>query len=178
MIPLYILAIEDSDDREFMSKLFVQYQRLMYSTIFEILHDTWATEDVLQTTVEKLIDKLSLLKKFDHAHLASYIITACRHTAYNDLRYKSRHKICSLDVEDGFELNSIDVEPQIIRIMDLEALSNVWQDLDPRSRYVLEARYLLEKSTDEIASELNIKPDSVRMAISRARKKAYMLMTK
>ena len=69
-------------------------------------------------------------------------------------------------------------EPQIIKIMDLEALSNIWPDLDPRSQYVLEARYLLEKSTDEIASELNIKPDSVRMAISRARKKAYMLMTK
>lgn len=46
MIPICILAIEDSDDREFMSQLFVQYQRLMYSTIFEILHDTWATEDV------------------------------------------------------------------------------------------------------------------------------------
>lgn len=33
MIPYYILAIEDETDRAYMTALFFQYQKLMYSTI-------------------------------------------------------------------------------------------------------------------------------------------------
>lgn len=54
MIPLCILVIEDDDDREFMSLLFTKYNRLMYHEIYRILHDSWAAEDVMQTTIEKL----------------------------------------------------------------------------------------------------------------------------
>ena len=55
-------------------------------------------------------------------------------------------------------------------------MAAVWDKLDPRSQYVLEARYILDKTDDEIADFLGIKPDSVRMALTRARKKAYDLM--
>ena len=33
MIPLYILAIEDDDDREFMASLYRKYERILYSTV-------------------------------------------------------------------------------------------------------------------------------------------------
>lgn len=48
MLPICILAIRDDDDRAYMTRLFVKYQRLMYRTIYDILGDKWATEDVLQ----------------------------------------------------------------------------------------------------------------------------------
>lgn len=38
--------------------------------------------------------------------------------------------------------------------------------------------YILEKSPYEIAANLGIKPDSVRMALTRARKAAYALLAK
>lgn len=47
MLPICILAIRDDDDRAYMTRLFVKYQRLMYRTIYDILGDKWATEDVL-----------------------------------------------------------------------------------------------------------------------------------
>lgn len=59
MLPICILAIRDDDDRAYMTRLFVKYQRLMYRTIYDILGDKWATEDVLQTTLLRLIDHLS-----------------------------------------------------------------------------------------------------------------------
>ena len=58
MLPICILAIRDDDDRAYMTRLFVKYQRLMYRTIYDILGDKWATEDVLQTTLLRLIDHL------------------------------------------------------------------------------------------------------------------------
>ena len=56
MLPICILTIQDEDDRAYMSRLFVQYHRLMYQCTYEVLDDKWATEDAVQTTLLRLID--------------------------------------------------------------------------------------------------------------------------
>jgi len=58
----------------------------------------------------------------------------------------------------------------------LEALSRIWTQLDERTRYLLEGYYILDLSAAEMARELNIKPASLRMALTRARKTAYQLL--
>lgn len=123
MLPICILAIRDDDDRAYMTRLFVKYQRLMYRTIYDILGDKWATEDVLQTTLLRLIDHLDTLRR-----------------------------------------------------LELDALAQVWPRLDENTRWLLEARYILDYSDGELARELGVKPDSVRMALTRARRKARRLM--
>ena len=49
MIPYCILVIEDDNDREFMTLLFIRFQRLLYKEIYEILKNPWNTEDIRQT---------------------------------------------------------------------------------------------------------------------------------
>ena len=97
MLPICILAIRDDDDRAYMTRLFVKYQRLMYRTIYDILGDKWATEDVLQTTLLRLIDHLDTLRRLEPEGLAGYIAAACRHTAYNAVRDSGRHPWLPLD---------------------------------------------------------------------------------
>ena len=63
MIPYCILVIEDDDDREFMTLLYIRYQRLLYKEIYEILKNSWNTEDILQATLVKLIDKIPELRR-------------------------------------------------------------------------------------------------------------------
>lgn len=46
-----------------METLFLEYQRLMYSEINKILQNAWDTEDVMQATLVKLIDKIPELRK-------------------------------------------------------------------------------------------------------------------
>ena len=41
MIPIIILAIENDDDREFMTALYMQYHSLMYKLIFDIVKSPW-----------------------------------------------------------------------------------------------------------------------------------------
>ena len=55
MIPYYILAIEDETDRAYMTALFFQYQKLMYSTIQKVTNDHWLIDDIFQTSFEHLI---------------------------------------------------------------------------------------------------------------------------
>lgn len=52
----------------------------------------------------------------------------------------------------------------------------VWDTLDENTKYLLSARYILNKSGKEIAEDLKIPPNNVRMAIVRAKRKALRAM--
>lgn len=71
-VPVAILVIEDEDDRTFMENLYSSYHRLMYHTIHLITEDPWITEDILQSTTEKLIQNLDTIK-----HLVRLIPLFC-----------------------------------------------------------------------------------------------------
>ena len=181
MIPYCILAIEDESDREFMTSLYYQYQKLMYSTVQKILRDQWKIDDAVQTALERLINKIPLLRTFDRIRLVSYIVATCKNTAYNLLRYDDRHETYTFDEmidSESTEENNLSIEDRLLLSEKLEYLAKVWNDLDQRSQYLLEARYILDKELSEIASDLGIKTESVRMALTRARKKAYGLIVK
>lgn len=97
MIPLCIAAIEDDHDRFFMEQLYYKYQRLMYSVIQRYTRDPWDADDIFQSTLPKLIDKLTLLKTLKRSKLTNYIISTCKNTAFNYLEKKSNRKEFSLD---------------------------------------------------------------------------------
>ena len=63
MIPMIIMAIEDEDDRSFMANLYVDYQRLMYKVIISYTTNKWDADDIFQSTLPKLIDKLADLRR-------------------------------------------------------------------------------------------------------------------
>ena len=175
--PVCIMAIEDDDDREFMQKLYVDYHRLMYSQITKIAKDPWVADDVLQTTLVRLIDKLDRLRSMDRDRLVNYIIVACRNTAINVVK----KKIAEFPIDESIDapLSDDPMELYLEKIEaeeDLQRLYRVWSKLDERTRYLLEARYVLNCSFDEIATTLEIKPTSVRMALTRARRIAKKMM--
>lgn len=178
MIPYCILVIEDDADRSFMAELFVSYQRLLYSEIYKVLNHPWDTEDVMQATLVKLIDKIPELRMKERTKLVNYIITAARNTAYNFLREKKRETL-SFDAyidRGGGAADAYLPELHIIAKEEVETLIRKWPMLDERSRYLLEGRYILEKSDEELSIDLAMKPDSIRMAMARARQCAYQLL--
>ena len=147
MLPICILTIQDEDDRAYMSRLFVQYHRLMYQCTYEVLDDKWATEDAVQTTLLRLIDRIDVVRQLDESKLPGYIAAACRHTAYNVLRHNRRHP--QVPLEDAPEASSApDMDELLSRRVELNAL----------------------------AREMGVKPTSVRMALTRARKKARAML--
>ena len=180
MIPACILAIEDDSDRIFIESLYYQYNRLMYHEIFKITKDIDAIEDILQTTLVKLIDKIQKLRALDRNRLVNYIITSSKNSALNYLRDKNRHSKLSFDEcidHPDSEYDRYITEDHIIQFEEWALLRHAWPNLDERSRCLLEGRYLLDKTNEELAQELHVKPDSIRMALTRARKAAFQLLS-
>ena len=177
MIPLIILAIEDPDDREYMSGLYLKYNRLMYSEIHKIIPDPWDVEDVLQIALVKLIDKIPLLKTFERNRLVSYIISTCRNNAYTYNKKLFARLECEIEEHDGVDFHTNPLEDSILKEENRVILTAAWHSLDERSRYFLESKYILEKTDQQIAEDMNIKAGSVRMNLTRARNKLKAIIT-
>lgn len=174
---MIIMAIEDDSDRSFMANLYIDYQRLMYKVITSYTTNPWDADDIFQSTLPKLIDKLAALRKMPKDKLSNYIFSTCKNTAINYLRKKGN--LNEFSFENLSSTIPADNDPRLFSEEDgedVEALHRAWKRLDARSQYLLEARYILNKSFEEIAADINIQTDSARAAISRARKKARKLI--
>ncbi len=181
MIPYCILAIENDDDREFMSSLYIDYKQLMYSEIRKIIKKDCDAEDIMQDVLEKLIDKIPLLRSRNRNQRINYIISACKFTSFNYIRDNSSHKESSFEDYLGLPDSNYDgheIELRMIREEELETLRRVLPQMDIRTQCLLEGYYLLDKTVEELGIELNVKPDSVRMMLTRARKKVFEVMQK
>lgn len=177
MLPLMIATIDDDADRAFMTRIYYRYRRYMYKTIGTFVSDPWDADDIFQTTLPNLIDHLDTLKSLPKNKLTAYIHAVCKNTAINFLRKKGRMK--ELSFEDFEETLFSQEDPYQLHLNesdDVEAFRRAWLKLDARSQYLLEARYILNKSYDEIALDLNIKPSSVRVAMTRTKEKATRLI--
>ena len=163
MIPIIILAIENDDDREFMTALYMQYHSLMYKLIFDIVKSPWDTEDILQEVLVKLIDKIPTLKSLERQNRINYVAVACKNTAYNFFRDKKPDDCPALD-------------EYFFKEEDLMRLAAVWPLLDEKTRYLLNGKYVLKKSAKELADDLKMPPDNIRMALVRAKRKARKAM--
>jgi RNA polymerase sigma-70 factor (ECF subfamily) len=106
--------------------------------------------------------------------LVNYIISTSKNTAYNSLRGKDRGILW--EEQEALADPAPTPEDQIIAQEDLYRLAHVWGDLDERTQYLLSAKYILKKSGKEIAGDLNVPPDNVRMALVRAKRTAREAM--
>ena len=170
MEPNVIGNIDDSRDRDFMEMLYASYGRLMYSEIRKIVRDPWDVEDIQQIVILKLLDKNPLLRTLDRARLVNYIISTSRNTSYNYMHDKQRHAQEYLyDRESDFFDDAYELDDRLLMIEALEDIGEAWRALDSRSRRILEMKYILDESNEEIARALGVTPNSVRMLLTRAR---------
>lgn len=73
MIIMIIAAMEDEDDKAFMLNLYQDYYGLVRKTVYNITHDKDNTEDLINDTFIKLIEKISLIRTLDSCKTAAYL---------------------------------------------------------------------------------------------------------
>lgn len=171
MIPIIILAIESPEDRAYMTALYLEHHRLMYWVIHKYVHEQWDAEDILQTALVKLIDKLETIKEKETRQRTGYILATCRNCSINFLKRRNRITLFEYQEFDGVEDYSNPPAEALLHSEEHSQLLEVWNTLDWKTAYLLEAKYVLEKSNEEIAADIDISPNSVRTYVKRARDK-------
>lgn len=175
MLPVIILAIENDDDREFMSSVYYQYNRLMFSEANKIVQNDMDAEDIVQDVIEKLIDKIDVLKVLAPRQLTCYVAESAKNRARNFMR-STVNRPLPLETADQVGSFAEDVEQAVLCSVSIIELRSVLRKMKDSSSSLLRMKYILQLSNEEIANELKIKPDSVRVLLSRARKEAFAML--
>ena len=178
---IFTTMINDVDDRAFMQEVYQQNERLMYAIALKYASNTQDCEDIVHDTVEKLCKNIAKIKELPNSALRAYVVYAVRNTAINFRKHQStinRH----IQQLSGDDPNSEYDQPESIieRIEDLQEkrtrLTKVWMQLTDAEQELLYRKYVLDQTTKELAGIFQCSRDSIRMRLSRARRKSLRLM--
>ena len=183
MIPIIILSIENDDDRDFISSLYLELHPLMKSTALHIVKDINIAEDVIQDSLVSIIRKIDTIRSLERRKLTAYVVRTVQNKAFN---YYNKHQ---KDMAKGFYDIDGDSADSVIddtyapsewfdMLETYEELGNAIKSLSERDRHLLFIKYNMELSDHEIAEIIGIKKDSVRQYLTRARRNALAVMTK
>ena len=178
---IFTTMINDVDDRAFMQEVYQQNERLMYAIALKYASNTQDCEDIVHDTVEKLCKNIAKIKELPNSALRAYVVYAVRNTAINFRKHQATINRHIQQLSDEDLSNEYDQPESIIeRIEDLKekrtSLTKVWMQLTDAEQELLYRKYVLEQTTEELAGIFQCSRDSIRMRLSRVRRKSLRLM--
>lgn len=162
---------------DFLLQFYNQYRNFLYKQVWNQCYSKQDVGDIVQTVWEKLIAKEELLRTLAHGQRLNYISKAVENTI-KELTRKQKVPLCSLDqiVEPAYDGTQF-LERLQDKRMKHEHFQAAWAQVDDDARELLERKYWLNETDEEIASAMNISKASVRMYLSRARRRALSILS-
>lgn len=179
MLSLLRAATDEPDTQAFVLQLYQTHERLMYSIVKKQLSDPYIQEDVVQETILKLAQKADLLRTLDKPALSAYVAVATRNTMYSYLRKRSTEESIFLPWTPDLEAlpqQEPTADERLILQEETRYFFQVWKELSSEDRFLLEGKYILQQSDQDLAPVLDCKPSSVRMKLTRLRRKVLKLI--
>lgn len=168
--------LSEPSDRAFMEELYQTYERLMYATARCYLTPE-DSADAVQDGVERLMGRIDILQRLEKPALIRYIGLTVQTAAIDILRRKRAHPtVLSLEEYAVQAKQDLDLEEALCGNERLEEFRAAWKKLDEKDRFLLQQKYFLELNDEELARYYGCKPDSIRMKLTRARRRLARLI--
>ena len=180
MLPLSILLIENDEDRQFLTELYLQYRPLMYMISSQFFSDNFAEmEDAVGSAVERLCKKCDTLKQVECNKRASYIVSTVRNVCLSRLREIGRQRRNRDYTPDADVVDSIpspeDVQGIVFDRVFASDLLDSFSELSEKDKDLIRYRHMDLLGYDEIAQQVGITEIAARTAVSRAKSKLERL---
>lgn len=167
------------DDQQYMEGLYHQFKRLMFATAGKYAADPDDREDLVQSALVRLVKKLPTLRTMERCAQASYIVFTVRSVAIDALRKGGRQLQGTSLEEEALQVpdEAPTMDEYLLARERVDRLRAIWPRLGEEDRLLLEGKYLRECSDRELAQLLGCRVDSIRMKLTRARRRALRWMT-
>lgn len=172
-------SLNDPNDKRFIEDLYRDFNRIMFKMAGRYVSSLPDQEDIVHNAIVKLIGRVDVLRKFSRCVLSKYIVYTVRSVAIDFLRMRGRleaHTV-SLDGEMIVEGTSEPLDVYLMSRAKVARLKEIWPKLSEEEQLLLEGKYIWDRSDKELAEDFRCKPDSIRMKLTRARRRALDLMT-
>lgn len=165
-------------DKEFFDTFYETYKRFMFYNARKYVSTQPECEDLVQEAVVRLMSNVASIKGLTDSKARTYIVLTIK-AAFLDLE-KARHGENLVPLTDE-TLELLAESEQLEKMEEPGSAVNIdivvlKQELSPRDWFVLEGKYILGYSQEEIGKIIGISPDSVRMVTSRVRARARRIL--
>lgn len=165
-------------DKDFMVRLYTDFEKLFFYTAYKYTSDWEMAEDIVQESLVNLHEKIETIRPMSHAVLAAYVRTTVRNTAINMIKshgYEKDHRVeNNINVASEIQGTSLDDLLSLTRYRDL--LKKIWPLLSEEDQFLLEGKYILGYKDNELAKKAGCKTSSIRMKLTRARRHALTII--
>lgn len=162
-----------AEDRAFMRDLYENHWKTALYTAQRVTPDQQLVNDLVQECFLNLIKNISTVRKLDCCKVDAYIVVVIRRLSINHAKKESRMTLLPIELPSiaaKADIRAAEIaQEQEDAKLDLESLL---AQLSPRDSLLLQSKYITGMEDDELAAEFGCKPNSIRMLLSRARKRA------
>ena len=179
MLAFICAAADPPSDREFITWIYTEFSRLMFHTAGRYAAAPQEQEDIVQDCFVRLIGKTALLRPMTRPVLAAYLVATVRNASINHLRAQQAERQRRAELEEADRRSGLPPLPaeELLLLRERSAqLAAIWPRLTEEEQFLLEGRYMLDLKDAELAEQLGCQADSVRMKLTRARRRALRLL--
>lgn len=183
MIGNLIVDIGTEGDREFIVGIYEKYKTIMFVTAKRYMKENDAVEDIVQESLVKLISNISTLKRIENSKIEAYIAVTVKNTAVSFCRKKKYE--CQYITFDEIEKDNCgrtradrEVEKTVEATEEMEVFHRCLKKLSDRDQDILCRKYYMMQSDEQIAKLHEVSSGSVRMILTRIRRRVLNEMKK
>lgn len=165
---------EELDNRLFFEHFYEQHKQFLYYIIRRRCHNEDDVQEVVQESWVRLLKHISALREINECKVPKYIALTVR-AVYIDLE-KKKHSARTVSLDEflleTFHGGVTQTETDMEEIDRRTKIHKLKESLSTRDWFVLEGKYILGYSDAELAEQLSVAPDSIRMILTRAKRNA------
>lgn len=165
-----MMAFNDMpSDSETIARFYEAHKKALLNYARAILRDDELAADALQNAIESLLHSYDHVRDLSDADLLHYSMKVVRRECYRIFKKQNKMPAPSAEIEELAQ-DSADLD-EYIQFQDREVMQKAVSQLKRNYRTAIELRYYQNRDDAAIAFALDIKPESVRAVLSRARNK-------
>ena len=179
MLIMYLSMLDTEQERQTVTRLYHKYRHICLHKALSVHNNQAMAEDAVHNAFMQVIENKEKYLRLPCDRLHSLIVVITKQKMIDLLRKQKVFINIPIDDMEN-ELVSDEILPDLCFINQeiYNALIECIHQLDEKSKTILEMKYLLDMSYEEIAAELGISRKAVAIRIYRAKIKARAVMGK
>lgn len=166
MLVLYMAMLDSAEDRQRFERIYQTNKDFMYHYAYRILGDTSTAEDAVHDALLSFAACYDRYRHLDDTQTRSFLIITVRNAAFKLYNRRKRETPAE-------EIESDEFVPDISRTIEQQdvkrRLFELLQAMDSKYGDVLMLKYYCDMSVNEIADQLGLTPQNVKVRLHRGR---------
>ena len=179
VLPLAFLAIENDDDRDFITEIYLRHRPLMYKTALRFFPSCpQDAEEAVSAALENLCRYIHSIRALAEEDVPKYIVSVVRNACNGILRKrKTAENTVDFLLLEGTADDNLLLDNVLSKASAQEILDS-FDTLSKRDKDLIRLRHIDLMEYEDIAEVLGISPANARTALHRAKRRLEQSLKK